>query len=87
MSDDTNPKKFLTYPEAAAFLSIRLPTLYTKVSRHEVPFVRLSGRMIRFDVDALRQWLRERSFMPVAPKSNTPDDETADNAHHALTGE
>ncbi len=66
----TTTKHMLTYQEAAEFLSMRLATLYSKVSRHEIPHVRLSGRMVRFDPDALAEFLRLRTFTPPAPDAS-----------------
>ncbi len=33
------------------------PTLYTKVSRKQIPHYRLSRRCVRFRVDELEQWI------------------------------
>lgn len=60
-------KNLLTYKETASFLAMKLPTLYSKVCRHEVPHVRLSGRCVRFDPDELQAWLDARR-VPVANK-------------------
>lgn len=54
----------MTYREAATFLNIKLATLYSKVSRREIPHVRLSGRMVRFNPEALAKWLAERAVEP-----------------------
>ena len=49
----------LDYPGAAELLGLALPTLYSKVCRKEIPHIRLSGRMVRFDRDELIAWLNE----------------------------
>lgn len=59
----------LTYGEAAAFLRMKLPTLYSKVSRREIPHVRLSGRDVRFDVAELSAWLDARRVRVAAPET------------------
>ena len=61
------PRTLLTYPEAADFLRMKLPTLYSKVSRREIPHVRLSGRDVRFDVAELTAWLDARRVAVGAP--------------------
>ena len=52
----------MTYLEAAEFLNMKLATLYSKVSRKEIPHLRLSGRMVRFDPERLAEWLKERAI-------------------------
>lgn len=54
-------KPLLTYAQAAALLGLKLPTLYTLVSRRSVPRVRLSGRIVRFDPAVLEAWRNSRA--------------------------
>lgn len=54
----------LTYRQAADLLGVRLPTLYAMVSKRTVPFVRLSGRMVRFHPRDLDRWIAERRVLP-----------------------
>jgi len=58
------PKELLDYESAAVYLRLKKSTLYAKVSRHEVPFIRLSGRLVRFDRAQLDAWLDQRSVPP-----------------------
>ncbi|MDP2342263.1 MAG: helix-turn-helix domain-containing protein [Deltaproteobacteria bacterium] len=60
----------LTYEQAAEYLGVALPTLYSLVCRKAVPHVRLSARMVRFDVDDLDRWLDSRRVVPVARGSS-----------------
>jgi excisionase family DNA binding protein len=66
----TTTKPLMNYQQAAAYLGMRMATLYSKVSRREIPHIRLSGRMVRFDPDVLARFLRERSFTPPAPDAS-----------------
>jgi predicted DNA-binding transcriptional regulator AlpA len=56
MKDD----KLLSYPEAATFLDMALGSLYSKVSRKEIPHLRLSPRMVRFSRCELIAWIDAR---------------------------
>ena len=56
--------KHLTYEEAATLTGIAVPTLYSKVSRKEIPHVRLGPRLVRFPLDELEGWLRAHLVMP-----------------------
>ncbi|MCB9489876.1 MAG: helix-turn-helix domain-containing protein [Deltaproteobacteria bacterium] len=56
--------ELLNYEEAAKLLRFKVPTLYSLVSRKQIPHIRLSGRSVRFDRDVLLQWLAERAFHP-----------------------
>ena len=51
----------ITYAQAAALLGLKLPTLYTLVSRRTIPHVRLSGRIVRFDPVVLEHWRKSRA--------------------------
>ena len=50
------------YPDAAAYLAVPLGTLRSMVSRRQVPHVRLTARIVVFDLDALDAWLSERTI-------------------------
>jgi excisionase family DNA binding protein len=45
-------RRLMTIQEAAAYLAVPVPTLYTRVWQRRIPFVRL-GRSIRFDKEDL----------------------------------
>lgn len=51
----------LNYAEAAAYIGVKVPTLRSMVCRKQVPHIRLSGKLVRFDVDELDAWLRAHS--------------------------
>lgn len=47
----------LTIKQAAEFLSLSVPTLYTKVSRKEIP-VNKRGKRLYFSTDELSTWIK-----------------------------
>ena len=51
----------ITYEQCSAILAIPVSTLYSMVNRRQLPFVRLSKRLVRFSRRALAEWVRERS--------------------------
>ena len=51
----------LTYAQAAILLGVKVSTLYSWVCRRRLPFIRLSGRGVRFDQLQLEAWLRTQS--------------------------
>ena len=51
----------IDYKAAAAHLGVTVNCLRTWVHRKTVPHIRLSGRVVVFDVEQLDQWLTERS--------------------------
>ena len=53
-------KKLMTYEEAAGLLGLHLGTLYSMVSRRQIPHLRLGARLVRFDPVELEAWLSER---------------------------
>ncbi len=55
-----NAPRYLTYQQAQKRLSIPLPTLYSMVSRLQIPHYRLGPRFVRFREDELEDWLLAR---------------------------
>lgn len=72
-----NPEaeRILNIKEAAGFLGLTVPTLYTKVSKNEIPFMKRSGRLY-FSTDELKAYLK-------AGRRATRQ-EMKDNAHEYL---
>ncbi len=53
----------MTIEEASDYLATPVPTLYNRVWRRKIPFVRL-GRSIRFDVADLDAFIDENKVSP-----------------------
>jgi len=53
--------KLVGYKQAAEFPDVKVGTLYAWVHEHRVPHVRLSGRSVRFDLDELERWAKQRT--------------------------
>lgn len=61
--------KLIGYEEAAQKLGVKKGTLYSWVSRQVgPPFIRLSGRSVRFDEDRLDEWLKARANAAASSK-------------------
>ena len=54
----------LTYQQAADYLQMPLPTLYSLVCRRKIPCIKLTGRMVRFDPVRLQEWLDSMRIEP-----------------------
>ena len=52
------PEQFLTIQEAAEFLSLSVPTLYSKVSKGELPVMKRSKRLY-FSRTELMEYIKE----------------------------
>lgn len=50
----------ISYDTAAVHLGVNVSTLRSWVCRRQVPHIRLSGRVVVFDVEELDRWLAER---------------------------
>jgi excisionase family DNA binding protein len=53
-------RNLLSYSEVAEWLRIKPGTLYSMVSRREIPHLRVSPRVVRFDEAALVRWLERK---------------------------
>lgn len=49
--------KRLDYAGAAAFLGVKISTLRSLVSRGQVPHLRLTARLVVFELEALERWI------------------------------
>ena len=56
--------RLLTGKQAEVYLNIPMNTLYKKVSRREIPYVKHNAKLY-FDKDLLDQWLKEKTRMPM----------------------
>ena len=52
------PEQLLTIQEAAEFLSLAVPTMYSKVSKNEIPFMKRSKRLY-FSRTELMEYIKE----------------------------
>jgi excisionase family DNA binding protein len=52
------PEQFLTVKEAAQFLNLTVPTIYSKVSKGELPFMKRSKRLY-FSSTELMEYIKE----------------------------
>jgi excisionase family DNA binding protein len=60
MSEPMPPRRLLGYPEAAAYLGVAVGTLRSMVSRRQVAHVRITARVVRFDVADLDEMILAR---------------------------
>ena len=57
-SQNAIPQRLMNIKEAAKFLNVAIQTLYTKVSKNEIPHMK-RGKRLYFDGQELMQYLRE----------------------------
>ena len=58
-------KQLIDIQTAAKALDIEPSTLYNKVSRREIPFVKV-GRLTKFDPDAIDAWIKQHTIRPLS---------------------
>lgn len=63
-------KRLMGYAEAAAYLSIPVGTLRSMVSRRQIPHVRLTARIVKFDLADLDAIVHRRR-VPAGPRAQT----------------
>ena len=54
-------KRLLNVPEAAAYLGLKVDTVYKKARLRELPSVKV-GRSLRFDVKALERYVEQHTI-------------------------
>ena len=60
---DGGRKRLMTVREASQYLAVPVATLYTRVWKRTIPFVRL-GRSVRFDRKVLDQLIESNTVQP-----------------------
>lgn len=63
--DNINKDKLLTIKEAAEFLSLATPTLYSKVSKGDLPYVK-RGKRLYFSQEELSKYLQQGKKLTAA---------------------
>lgn len=59
--------RLLSYADAASYLSIPEGTLRSMVCRRQIPHVRMSARMVKFDPAELDAWISLHRVPAPAP--------------------
>lgn len=54
----------ITYDDLVTWLNVPIGTVYSWVSRGEIPYVRLADRSVRFEREVLETWLEARRSQP-----------------------
>lgn len=60
--------KLLTYKDLSQMLNIPMGSLYSMVSRKEIPFIRLTNRTIRFKEEEILKWIDSKHMKAYHPK-------------------
>ena len=58
---ENDPNQFLNIKEAAQFLNLAVPTIYSKVSKKELPFMKRSKRLY-FSKTELAEYLKKGRY-------------------------
>ena len=61
---DSLTRRLLTPTQAAQYLGIALPTLYTMCSQRRIPYVKI-GRLNKFDTKQLESWITKHTILPL----------------------
>lgn len=67
-------KKLLDVTEAAEYLGVAEKTLYKWVSLKKIPYVKLSPKCLKFDIQDLDRWITEKRIQPVDATDFMPND-------------
>ena len=60
-------EQLIGYDDLARMLGIKKGTACAWVCRGEIPHVRISSRLVRFNPTAIREWVRQREVGTRAP--------------------
>ena len=60
-------RRLLNISEVAEYTGLAVPTIYQMCSQRRIPFVKV-GRLTKFDLKAIDQWIAQNSVMPMPEK-------------------
>ncbi len=60
-------RRLISIHEVAEYTGLSVHTLYTMVSQRRIPYVKV-GRLTKFDMALLDQWVKQNTVMPMPPK-------------------
>ena len=80
-NDQTKGQDLLTIKEAAKLLNLKVPTLYSKVSRREIPFMKVSKRLY-FSRKDLINYIKSGQQDTIANPSNDASELLAPRKNH-----
>jgi len=63
----TIKSRLVAIHQVAQYLSLSPETLYKMVSQRRIPYVKV-GRLLRFDLAKVDQWLKQNTVMPMPQK-------------------
>jgi excisionase family DNA binding protein len=52
--------KLIGYKEIAEMMGMPIGTIYAWVCRKEIPHIRISAKLVRFDLDEIQKWIEEK---------------------------
>ena len=65
-------RRLLTIAEAAGYLGIKKKTLYGMTSQRRIPYVKIDGKLLRFDQAELDAWVEEHKVEVFVPEKLLP---------------
>jgi excisionase family DNA binding protein len=69
-SNPDHPGELLNMDEAAKFIGVAKPTLYTYTSKRIIPFIKRGGKIILFRLSDLQKWLQEGKRESISEANN-----------------
>jgi excisionase family DNA binding protein len=68
MQGPATKRQLMNVRDAAAYTGLSVRTLYTMASQRRVPYIKV-GRLTKFDLIQLNDWIDKHTVMPLAPKA------------------
>jgi len=65
--DQKKNYELMTVKEAARYIGLAEKTLYTKIRQRQIAYMKV-GRLVKFDRNALNDWLQQQTVMPMPSK-------------------
>jgi excisionase family DNA binding protein len=63
--EDSVPRRLEGVDYIAKYVGLSVHTVYTMVSQRRIPFVKVGGRLTKFDLRAVDEWIKRHTVMPM----------------------
>ena len=62
------PERLMTIEEVAEFLQVKKNTIYKKIQRGQIPYIKMGG-LLRFDPQQIEAFVRSQTIEPFRSKN------------------
>jgi excisionase family DNA binding protein len=56
--------KYFNITELSKYINLKTKTIYDMVYQKRIPYTKVGGRLLRFEIERINEWLKASTFIP-----------------------